>query len=145
MTLPAHEGDNTSMTRDPAAQDTTAVGAAEGQLDMRELRLQRNLKIIVAFLGFLILAGLTAVVVRVLQLASTGAKIGASSTAVPSGVPREVPIELPKDARIVSTSVGGNRLAVHYESPTGAGIVVIDTDTGQRLIMLRPQDALPTR
>lgn len=132
------------MTRDPAAQDTTA-GAAEGQLDMRELRLQRNLKIVVAFLGFLILAGLTAVVIRVLQLASTGAKIGASSSAVSSGVPRDVPLELPKDARIVSTSVGGNRLAVHYESPTGTGIVVIDTDTGQRLIMLRPQDALPAR
>lgn len=132
------------MTRDPAAQDTTA-GAAEGQLDMRELRLQRNLKIVVAFLGFLILAGLAAVVIRVLQLASTGAKIGASPSAVSSGVPRDVPLELPKDARIVSTSVGGNRLAVHYESPTGTGIMVIDTDTGQRLIMLRPQDALPTR
>lgn len=132
------------MTRDPAAQDTTA-GAAEGQLDMRELRLQRNLKIVVAFLGFLILAGLTAVVIRVLQLASTGAKIGASSAAVQSGVPRDVPLELPKDAKIVSTSVGGNRLAVHYESPTGTGIVVIDTETGQRLIMLRPQDAVPAR
>ncbi len=132
------------MTRDPAAQDTTA-GAAEGQLDMRELRLQRNLKIVVAFLGFLILAGLSAVVIRVLQLASSGAKIGASTAAVQSGAPRDVPLELPKDAKIVSTSVGGNRLAVHYESPTGTGIVVIDTDTGQRLIMLRPQDAIPAR
>lgn len=132
------------MTRDPAAQDTTA-GAAEGQLDMRELRLQRNLKIVVAFLGFLILAGLSAVVIRVLQLASTGAKIGATTTAVPSGVPRDIPLELPKDARIVSTSVGGNRLAVHYESPTGTGIVLIDTETGQRLAVIRPQDALPTR
>jgi hypothetical protein len=112
---------------------------------MRELRLQRNLKIVVAFLGFLILAGLTAVVVRVLQLASSGAKIGAANVAAPIGVPREIPLELPKDARVVSTSVGGNRLAVHYESPTGTGIVVIDTDTGQRLIVLRPQEALPTR
>lgn len=132
------------MTRESVAQDTTA-GAAEGQLDMRELRLQRNLKIVVAFLGFLILAGLTAVVIRVLQLASTGAKIGATTAAVQSSVPRDVPLELPKDARIVSTSVGGNRLAVHYESPTGAGIVVIDTDTGQRIAVIRPQDALPTR
>ena len=132
------------MTRDPAAQDTTA-GAAEGQLDMRELRLQRNLKIVVAFLGFLILAGLSAVVIRVLQLASTGAKIGATTTAVQSGAPRDIPLELPKDAKIVSTSVGGNRLAVHYESPTGTGIVLIDTETGQRLAVIRPQDALPTR
>lgn len=132
------------MTRDPAAQDTTA-GAAEGQLDMRELRLQRNLKIVVAFLGFLILAGLSAVVIRVLQLASTGAKIGATTTAVQSGTTRDIALELPKDARIVSTSVGGNRLAVHYESPTGTGIVLIDTETGQRLAVIRPQDALPTR
>jgi hypothetical protein len=132
------------MTRDPAAQDTTA-GAAEGQLDMRELRLQRNLKIVVAFLGFLILAGLSAVVIRVLQLASTGAKIGATTTAVQSGAPRDIALELPKDARIISTSVGGNRLAVHYESPTGTGIVLIDIETGQRLAVIRPQDALPTR
>lgn len=136
------------MTRDPAAQSTAAAASSTGgdELDLRELRLQRNLKIVVAFLGFLILAGLAAVVIRVLQLASSGAKIGATTAAaVPAGVPRDIALELPKDARIVSTSVGGNRLAVHYESPTGTGIVLIDTETGQRLAVIRPQEALPTR
>ncbi len=135
------------MTRDPA-QSTAAAASSTGgdELDLRELRLQRNLKIVVAFLGFLILAGLAAVVIRVLQLASSGAKIGAATAAaVPAGVPRDIALELPKDARIVSTSVGGNRLAVHYESPTGTGIVLIDTETGQRLAVIRPQEALPTR
>jgi hypothetical protein len=114
---------------------------------MREMRLQRNLKILVGGLGFLILAGLTGVVIRMAGFATGNVKIApAASTAVsvPAGAAQnELVLELPKGARVVSISVSGNRLAVHHESPTGTGIAVIDLDTGRRIADVKPQEALP--
>lgn len=136
------------MTRDANAVAASAPSAesAGGSADLRELRLQRNLKILVGALGLLILAGLLTVVGRIIYLASTGAKPGAHSAAaaLPTAAsPRDIPLELPKGARVVSISVAGNRLAVHHESPSGAGITIIDTDTGQRLADVRPREAMP--
>lgn len=107
----------------------------------RELRVQRNLKILVAGLGFLILAGLAAVAVRVIGFAG-GARPLPSSTALalPSG--GEIALELPRGAKVVSISVSGNRLAVHHESPSGTGIAIVDLDTGRR-IDVKPRDAVP--
>lgn len=136
------------MTGDAKATRAAAAGAdpAGAAPDMRELRLQRNLKILVAGLGLLIAAGLLTVVGRIIYLASHGAKPGAAAqaTAAP-GTPLDIPLELPKGARVVSVSVAGNRLAVHHESPAGTGIAIIDTESGKHIATVRPQEALPAR
>ena len=135
------------MTGGEATQGQTSIAEgdpADAAL-MRELRLQRNLKILVGVLGFLILAGLAAVVIRMVGFASGTARVAPATTgssAAATGAP-ELGLELPKGARVVSVSVSGNRLAVHHESPEGTGITVIDLDTGRRIAEVKPREALP--
>jgi hypothetical protein len=98
-------------------------------------KVQRLLVFIVALLGFLIVAGLVAVIGRVLYLSSRapaqpGVSDSGSETAVQGKrAAVEVPLPLPPGAVVKSTSLFGNRLAVHYEGPEGSAIVVVDLET----------------
>ena len=126
--------------------EPTAASGTDDAAHLRELRMQRNLKILVIGLGLLILAGLGAVAVRVIGLGSarkTTATIAPAGGASQTAASGEIALELPKGARVVSTSIAGNRLAVHYESPAGTGIAVLDLDTGQRIADIKPREALP--
>ena len=120
--------------------------APDDPAHMRELRLQRNLKILVTGLGLMILAGLAAVGMRASGLGTGGGQSTArpaSTTAPQSQGSSEIALELPHGAKVVSTSIAGNRLAVHYESPTGTGIAILDLDTGKRIVDIKPREALP--
>lgn len=97
-------------------------------------RTERTLIFIVVFLGLLMVAGIVAVVLRVIYLSSQPATQPASR-AVPGAdaVKTEaVPlaIALPPGGVVKSLSLAGDRMAVHYEAPTGAGIAVVDVATG---------------
>ncbi len=109
---------------------------------MREQRLQRNLKILVAGLGLLIVLGLGALAIRMTQVVS-GAKPAPAASVTVSGAGKDLALELPKGARIVSVSLSDNRLAVHHEGPAGAGIAIIDLETGARIADVKPQEAVP--
>jgi hypothetical protein len=106
---------------------------------------ERALVFIVVFLGFLILAGLTAVVGRIIYLSSTSpaqpakpAEASATAAVADAALAR---LSLPQGAVVKSVSVGGDdRLAVYYEAPAGAGIVVVDLTTGA---VLRRLDVVP--
>lgn len=109
---------------------------------MREQRLQRNLKILIAGMGLLILLGLGAVVLKIVAGGGPHQASGsATSILAPSG--GEIAVELPLGAKVVSVSVSGNRLAVHHESPAGTGIAIIDLDTGRRVADVKPLAAVP--
>ncbi|WP_421865061.1 hypothetical protein [Parvibaculum sp.] len=99
---------------------------------------------IVVFLGFLILAGLTAVVGRIIYLSSTTpAQPAKSEASAPAGVAEAAlgRLALPQGAVVKSVSVGGDdRLAVYYEAPAGAGIIVVDLTTGA---VLQRLDVVP--
>jgi len=111
---------------------------------MREQRIQRNLKILVIGMGVLILLGLGAVAVRVLQFAKPADnRIAASTGSALTSPAGEIGMELPKGARIVSVSLSGDRLAVHHESPAGTGITIIDLATGRRIADIKPLEAVP--
>ena len=88
-----------------------ARGPSPGSKDevlMRELRLQRNLKILVATLGFLIFAGLGGIAWKMMGLSKErAANAGASTTAAAKPGSSEIALELPKGARVVSTSISG--------------------------------------
>lgn len=144
----------TPMT-EPATQP-----APEEAAQLRELRVQRNLKILVLGLGLLILAGLGAVIFQVIRSGSQrSAALNAASQISAASIPAAVPgpavgtqtgtgggnidLELPQGAHVVSVSISGNRLAVHHESAFGTGITVIDLDTGRRIADVKPREAGP--
>ena len=111
---------------------------------MRELRLQRNLKILVASLGFLIFAGLGGIAWKMVGMTKVrGAAASTTTTAAAMPGAIDIALELPKGARMVSTSISANRLAIHYEGPSGSGIAVIDLDTGKRIADVKTQEAVP--
>ncbi len=86
-------------------------------------KVQRTLVFVVVILGLLIVAGLVAVIGRVLYLSSRSGAPGKASGARTSGsgdIQRaiaDVPLPLPPGAQVKSMSLSGNRLAVHYEGP----------------------------
>jgi hypothetical protein len=132
MTLPSNE------------TGTSNAGATDE--DAARKRTERLLVFIVSFLGLLLVAGITAVVLRIIYLSSTSPAqrelSQAEESTVPQvGVPRPDRLDLPAGAVVKSVSVGGDRLAVHYEAPGGAGIAVVDLTTGS---VLRRLDVVPS-
>ena len=142
----------TKPMTEPATQP-----ALEEAAQLRELRVQRNLKILVLGLGLLILAGLGAVIFQVIRSGSQrSAALNAASQISAAGIPAAVPgpvtqiatgagnidLELPQGAHVVSVSISGNRLAIHHESAFGTGITVIDLDTGRRIADVKPREAV---
>lgn len=125
-----------------AANRTAPDGTPMSDADlMREQRLQRNLKILIAGMGVFILLGLGAVVLRIVTGGGAPSPSAATSVLAPQG--GEIAVELPAGAKVVSVSVSGNRLAVHHESPAGTGIAIIDLDTGRRVADIKPLAAVP--
>jgi hypothetical protein len=111
---------------------------------MREQRLQRNLKILVAGLSALILLGLGAVAVRVVGLATDSTGSGQPSRPIATGQDgATASFELPKGAKIVSISLSGGRLAIHHDGPGGPGITILDAGTGRRVLEMTPVETLP--
>lgn len=126
----------------------TTPNAPDDAAHLRELRLQRNLKILVAGLGLMILAGLAGVAGKIMSMGSaptTGTRAGQTVTAAQLQPGSEIALELPQGAKVVSTSIAGSRLAVHYESPAGTGIAILDLDTGKRILDVKPREAVPGR
>ena len=110
---------------------------------MREQRLQRNLKIVVAVLSAFILLGLGAVAVRVIGLASGTSGSNQSSRIITVSPSATLSLEIPKGARIVSVSLSGNRLAVYYEGQDRPGIEILDIETGRRVLDVKPVESVP--
>ncbi|MBS0250328.1 MAG: hypothetical protein JSR78_04610 [Proteobacteria bacterium] len=110
---------------------------------MREQRLQRNLKIVIAVLGLMIFAGLAAVAFKIISTAMRPAGSGVSSRTTTAGTDATVSFELPKGAKIVSMSLSGNRLAIQHDGPSGPGITILNAETGRRVLELKPTETLP--
>ncbi len=116
----------------PGTAEAAAGFAPEQQ------RLQRILKIIVVTLAILLFAGLLAAVARVIYLASAPVTQPASSALMPAATPTpairpEQTLALPPGAQVRSVSLSGNRLAVHYDVGSVAGIAVLDLETGRAI------------
>lgn len=113
-------------------QGTEAVDAS-GAPSAAEMRLQRNLKIVVLVLGVLIFAGLAAIVGRIIYVASTPkAQQAQTAPLSPGAVLRpELSMQLPAGAEVRSISLSGDRLAVHYVAAGAEGIAILDLRTGE--------------
>lgn len=131
---------------DSAAEATAQPTADAAPLSDADARFQRTMKIAVGVLGFLVVAALTAVVIRVIYLASSPAKQpvaetpvveaqqGATPAAAPSPAIRPAQsLRLPRGAVVRSVALSGDRLAVHYEAEGRAGVAVLDLKTGRTI------------
>ena len=92
------------------------------------------LKIIVVGLAVLIVAGLAAVVWRIMHLASARPAATAAATApVSAALAARATLTLPDGAEIGAVALDGDRLAVHYRSSAGNGIAIIDLVSGREI------------
>jgi hypothetical protein len=120
----------------PAASSNEAPASTEA-----ELRLQRAMKFVVAGLALLLIAGLVAVAMRVIYLASKpkiqeppqAATRAPPAVASTRGLSAELRLALPAGAEVRSVSLSGDRLAVHYIAGATAGIAILDLQTGRKL------------
>ena len=91
-------------------------------------RVQSILKFVVIALGVLLVAGLAAVIGRIIYLASgPSAQPVATSTLSSSQT-----LQLPPGSQVRSISLSGDQIAVHYEMPEGSAIAVLDLATGRQ-------------
>jgi hypothetical protein len=134
-------GGMTQPLRDTGPGETAEAAAARK-------RTERLLVFIVSFLGLLIVAGITAVVLRIIYLSSTPSAPselaqGETPAAPAAGLPSAARLSLPAGAVVKSVSLSGDRMAVHYEAPAGAGIAVVDLVTGAvvRRVEIAPDGA----
>ena len=109
-------------------------------------RYERALLITVVVLAVLIVAGLGAVLARIIYLSSRspaqpGATAEGAQGAGGAAIPFGAHLSLPEGAAVRSMSLSGNRLAVEYEAPGSGGIVILDLETGRTIARLRTEPA----
>jgi len=134
------------MTTPPEPIDTFSLLAARPD-DPPNIRF---LRFVVIGMSAILILGFGAVIVRIVHLTTrqSPAEIAASQSsqlaqAVPSQVlpPQAVPsrigspltmsLPLPAGAKVLSQSMSGSRLSVHYAADGQEAIAVVDLDTGQ--------------
>lgn len=97
----------------------------------------RRLKVAVILMAVILIVGFGVVIGRIVYLFQRPSA-GVAATAPP--IERaERNLALPVGAIVRHVSVAGDRLAVHYEAPSGSGIRVLDLATGaQQHISVTP-------
>ena len=102
----------------------------------------RALRIAVIVMSLLLVIGFITVIARIIYLASKPAAQPASAVTAPSHtgpatLMPDIALPLPPGAAIAGTAMDGVRLSVHYTTPGGGGIVVLDLETGRVLSRVR--------
>lgn len=92
----------------------------------------RALKIVVIGMGVLIVLGVLTVIGRIVYLANQGPKQASIATSN-ARLASSAKLALPSHAHVKQISLSGDRLAVHYESPTGSAIAIVDLAGGNVL------------
>ena len=91
---------------------------------------ERWLKFAVVGMAVLIAIGILAVVARIIQLANRSPRV--ATTASPITV-EQTRAFLPAGASVRQLSLSGDRLAIGFEGPAGAGAIVVDVAVGRIL------------
>ena len=91
----------------------------------------RKLRLAVIGMGAVLLLGFATVIGRIVYLLNRPA-VDPSIVAVTSAgaPPSDIRLALPAGATVRNLSFSGNRLAVHYDGPSGPGIAIVDLATG---------------
>ena len=106
----------TSRDDDAAAEETPQI---------------RALRMAVIGMSLLLIVGFITVIARIIYLTSRPAASVAAATTAGTPIKPEALLDLPADGSVKSLSLSGNRLAVHYVSPLGDGIAILDLEQGR--------------
>ena len=94
----------------------------------------RALRIAVIAMGVLIVMGLIALIGRIIYIVARPS----AQTASPSGViAPEIKASLPLGAMVRNIALNGDRMAIHYDAPSGGGIAVVELSSGRTLSNIR--------
>lgn len=132
------------MMADDRARGAAATASPRPPASRRTVEI---LRAIVIGLGLLLVIAFLILVGRLLYLAfATPAQAPAPASPPRPAATRtapEVALALPAGASIKAVSLSGDRLAVHYTSPTGDGILIVDAATGEVVGRLKAAPAAP--
>jgi hypothetical protein len=110
--------------------ESPAFAEDEKPLDPAVLRVQKRLRRLMLIAGLTLGLGILAVFAAILYRIATYDATSAKS-AGPDAAALSLPaLGLPPEAKLVSTALDGNRLALTYETLGGAEVIVIDTRSG---------------
>lgn len=107
-----------------------SAAAASGGTEPFTPRQLRILKIAVVVMGIILVAGFATVIGRIAYLLANG---GAGRLPAAHALAAKAHLPLPAGAAVRSLALDGNRLAVHYDTPAGSGIAILDLITGEAL------------
>jgi hypothetical protein len=93
----------------------------------RQLRI---LKIAVVVMGIILVIGFAAVIGRIAYLITKG---GTAQPPAAHALAKAARLPLPAGAVVRSIALAGDRLAVHYDTPAGAGVAILDLLSGEPL------------
>ena len=104
------------------SSDATAPAPIVSEAQMRTLR------IAVIAMGAILLMGFAVVIGRIVYLLNRPGVDAAASAGVAGP---SIHLPLPSGAIVKGHALSGGRMTVHYESPAGAGIAIVDLATGR--------------
>lgn len=103
----------------------------------------RALKIAVVVMGIMMVVGIFVVFARIVYLANQRGAQGTTVAASSTRLAPQAQLALPAGASIRQVSLSGDRLAVHYDSPSGSAIAVLDLATGSLLSRVQVVPEVP--
>ena len=104
------------------------AAAKDGGAEPFTPRQLRILKIAVTVMSIILVVGLAVVIGRIAYLVANGGTPPPSSA---HARVKDARLALPPGAAVRSIALNGDRLAVHYETTSGAGIAILDLATGE--------------
>jgi hypothetical protein len=125
------------MTQSPEPVDAFQLLRADPS-DPPNIRL---LRFAVVAMGAILMLGFAAVAARIVYLTTRPSPSGPAVTSagpaigptLNAPIATELRLALPLGAKVRSQSLAGTRLAVHYDGPTGDGIMILDLESGRIL------------
>ena len=116
-----------TKTTSQAGDGTSATSVLQSVLlDDRQVR---YLRIAVIVMGVLLVCGLIAVIARIGYLVT---RSGPAAVSLSGALAPDVTAALPAGAQIRNIALSGDRLALHYDAPSGSGIAIVDLGSGRR-------------
>ena len=108
----------------------------------------KGLKIAVSIMTGILVLGVLTLFGRIIYLVARPSPTATAAAQVPPTIrapAAAMTVPLPAGAVVRQTTLSGDRLVLHYDAPTGGGILLVDTVTGQIIsrITLQPQPAKP--
>jgi hypothetical protein len=86
------------------------------------------LRIAVIAMGVVLVLGFVVVIARIVYLVNRG---GDTATLATQPLQETARLALPAGASVRHIALAGQRLAIHYDGPSGSGILILDLQTGK--------------